>query len=231
MTPRANLLFLRRFLLAGTGLCLAVAAGSVLRYPGVLVPWPTALLVSGLFALALLSYLAAAVYSTRGAGPGADLAARLGLGWGLLTAGFWAVEVAAGNLAAPRQFGVPIVYFGAAGLAYGSPLLAGVHAGGRSGHVLEGTLAGLWSGLVSGLLTFLVIMGVAFVFLDTLLLDPENRSQFRDSGAPDLATFVIGDCLAGATGHLIIGLVLAPTLGAAGGVLGKGLAGRAPSRP
>jgi hypothetical protein len=84
-------------------------------------------------------------------------------------------------------------------------------------------LVGLWSGIVSGLLTFLSLMTITYVFLQTMLQDPQNMIQFQGSGARDLATFVIGDSLAGATGHLVIGLVLGPGLGGIGGLIGKGL--------
>jgi hypothetical protein len=61
-------------------------------------------------------------------------------------------------------------------------------------------------------------------------IDEYRTSQPADtklSGAPDIVSFVIGDSLAGATGHLIIGAILRPSLGAVGGVVGKSLARRA----
>jgi hypothetical protein len=85
-------------------------------------------------------------------------------------------------------------------------------------------LIGLWSGIISGLLTFLCLMAITYLFLNIMLRDPQNILQFGTSGAPDLATFVIGDSLAGAVGHLVIGLVLGPAFGTIGTLLGKALA-------
>jgi len=45
-----------------------------------------------------------------------------------------------------------------------------------------------------------------------------------------MTTFVIGDSLAGAVGHLVIGLVLGPAFGALGGLVGKVFARQA-SKP
>src|ERR1041384_5615014 len=44
--------------------------------------------------------------------------------------------------------------------------------------------------------------------LHTMFQDSQNKLQFQESGAPDLVTFIVGDSLAGAIGHLIIGLLL-----------------------
>jgi hypothetical protein len=54
-----------------------------------------------------------------------------------------------------------------------------------------------------------------------MLEDPQNMLQFQRGSAPDLVTFVMGDSLAGATGHLVIGLILCPGLGTIGGILGR----------
>jgi hypothetical protein len=89
-------------------------------------------------------------------------------------------------------------------------------------------LVGLWSGIVSGPLAFLILMTLTYLFLNTMLHDPQNALQFKESGAPDLVTFIIGDSLAGATGHLVIGLVLGPGLGLIGGVIGKALRAQQP---
>jgi hypothetical protein len=67
-------------------------------------------------------------------------------------------------------------------------------------------------------------MVITYLFLNIMLRDPQNILQFGTSGAPDLATFVIGDSLAGAVGHLVIGLVLGPAFGTIGGLLGKAFA-------
>jgi hypothetical protein len=220
-------LLLRRSLLSGTGACALVACYSLWRYPGILVPPRPAAITGGLFAVVLVVYWGVTIYSTRGKRGDVHRGAHLGLVWGILIASFWSVEVAAGNLADPQTFGLAALYFGAAGLAFLSPLFAGIAGARRSGRILAGSLVGLWSGLVSGVLTFLIIMAVTYVFLDSLLLDPQNQTDFQRSGAPDIVAFVVGDSLAGATGHLIIGAILGPSLGTVGGVLGKSLARRA----
>jgi hypothetical protein len=217
---------LRRSQLAGTALCLLVTCYSLWRYPGIMTEvGPVA---AAVFAAVFVFYCAAALYLTHDTRPEANRDARLGLFWGILIAGLWSVEVAAGNLMNPEGFGVPALYFGATALAFIAPLFAGMAGGRQSGRILGGSLVGLFSGLVSGLLTFLIIMGMCHVFLDRLLLDPQNQAEFRRGSAPDIATFVVGDCLAGALGHLVIGLVLGPVLGTIGGVLGKSLARHRP---
>jgi len=70
-------------------------------------------------------------------------------------------------------------------------------------------------------LTFLILMVVTYLFLNTFLQDPENILQSQMSGTTNLTAFVVGDSLAGGIGHLMIGLVLGIGLGAIGGVIYK----------
>jgi hypothetical protein len=116
------------------------------------------------------------------------------------------------------------LYFGSSLVAFTLPLIAGAYEAKRTGNIRTGGLVGLWSGLISGLITFLSLMAITYLFLGTMLQDSENSLQFQESGAPNLVTFVIGDSLAGAIGHLVIGLVLGAGLGILGGMIGKVLA-------
>jgi hypothetical protein len=177
--------------------------------------------------LAILSiYLILAWQLTQSSSPDDRQVARRGLRWGSLIASFWFIEIVAGNLADSQQVMVQIFYFGAAMMAFGLPLFAGIWEAKQFGNFRAGLLTGLWSGMISGLLSFLFLMAVAYLFLNTLLLDSQNILQFQNSGAPDIVTFVIGDYLAGAIGHLVIGLVFGAGSGILGGMIGKALTGR-----
>lgn len=177
--------------------------------------------------LAILSiYLILAWQLTQSSSPDDRQVARHGLRWGSLIASFWFIEIVAGNLADSQQIMVQIFYFGAAMIAFVLPLFAGIWEAKQFGTLRAGLLIGLWSGMISGLLSFLFLMAVAYLFLNPLLLDSQNILQFQNSGAPDIVTFVIGDYLAGAMGHLVIGLVFGAGFGILGGMIGKALTGR-----
>jgi hypothetical protein len=181
------------------------------------------MIYSGVLVAVLLTYLLIAWRLTGNDDSDSVLAAGLGLNWGLIIAIFWLIEMLAGNLFDGKSSLVRIFYFGSSILAFGLPLFAGIWGSRKSGRVRAGMLMGLWSGIVSGLLAFLILMTITYFFLNIMLRDPQNVLQFQGSGARDLTTFVVGDSLAGATGHLVIGPVLGSGLGLVGGVIGKAL--------
>jgi hypothetical protein len=223
LKPHTNLSFLRIGLISAIFLCLLVTGYSLLRYPGILSPLRVGMIYAGVLSAVLLSYLLIAWRLTSNNDSNSVLSAGPGLNWGLIIAMAWLIEIVAGNLLDPNYALVRIIYFGSTILGFSLPLLAGIWGTRLTGSSRVGMLVGLWSGIVSGLLTFLSLMTITYVFLQTMLQDPQNMIQFQGSGARDLATFVIGDSLAGATGHLVIGLVLGPGLGGIGGLIGKGL--------
>jgi hypothetical protein len=219
MSLRVSLSFIRQTVVIGIALCLLVTGYSLLRYPAILLPLRVGIVFASVFLVVLLGYVIIAWRLTQSTDSDAAWIANHGLIWGIMTAGFWLIEIVAGNLFDPRHSAVQIIYFGSSVTAFALPFFAGIWGAKRSGTIRAGTLVGLWSGIVSGLLTFLSLMAVTYLFINNMLKDPQNILQFQGSGAPDLVTFVIGDSLAGATGHLVIGLILGPALGAIGGVI------------
>ena len=223
MNHRINLSPIPQVVSVGIVISLVVAGYSLLRYPGILLPLRVGLAFAAILLVTLLSYLMITWRLTRSKDSDAAWGARYGLNWGILIAGFWLLEIVAGNLLNPQYSIVKIVYFGSSAMAFSLPFFAGIFGALHSGLIRMGILIGVWSGIVSGLLTFLSLMAVTYLFLNRLLHDPQNMLQFQGSGTPDLATFVIGDSLAGATGHLVIGLVLVPGFAAIGAAIGKAL--------
>jgi len=219
MSFRVSLLFIRRTVVLGIALSLLVTGYSLLRYPAILLPLRVGIVFASVFLVVLLGYIIIAWRLTQSTDSDAAWIANRGLIWGIMIAGFWLMEIVAGNLLDPQHITVQIMYFGPSITAFALPFFAGISGTKHSGTIRTGTLVGLWSGIVSGLLTFLSLMAVTYLFIKHMLEDPENALQFLQSGAPDLVTFVIADSLAGATGHLVIGLVLGPALGAIGGVI------------
>lgn len=224
MNARLSLSFLRMSAITGVILCILLTGFSLLHYPAILYPLRIGITYLVILAIVLLSYIILALLMTRNSESVSVWLARRGLKWGLVIASFWLFEIITGNLLDPKYSLVKLFYFGSSILAFALPMFAGVEAARQTGLIRHGALVGLWGGIVSGILTFLCLMAVTYVFLNTLLHDPQNLLQFRESGAPDLATFVMGDSLAGATGHLVIGLILGPSFGAIGGLLGKAFA-------
>ncbi len=224
MSPRLSLSLIRQTVMIGVLLCLLVTGYSLFRFPGILLPPQVAIIFAGVFHVVLLIYVVIVWRSTQSTDSNEAWIAHRGATWGIIVAGFWLIEIVAGNLLDPNHRAVQIIYFGSSIIAFAVPFFAGIWGAKRSGTIRAGTLVGLWSGIVSGLLTFLSLMAVTYLFINNMLKDPQNILQFQRSGAPNLVTFIIGDSLAGATGHLVIGLVLGPGLGTIGGVICKALA-------
>jgi hypothetical protein len=220
---RIGLSFIQKAITIAIVICLLVTGYSLLTHPGIVLPLRVGLLFTGVLLFTLSSYL---IIVWRPAGP-VDIAAaqvaRTGSLWGNVIAVFWLVEIIAGNLLDPQYRLVRLIYYGSSAIAFTLPFFAGAWGAHNAGIPRAGFQVGLWSGITSGLLTFLSLMAVTYLFLNRMLQDPQNFLQFQASAAPDLPTFVIGDSLAGATGHLVIGLILNPLLGALGGVIGIAL--------
>jgi hypothetical protein len=214
---------LRQIVTGAVVLCLSVTTYSLLHYSGLLIPLRTGLIYVGVLVLTCLTDLLVVWRLTNSTDTEYLWIAHQSLKWGLLIAGFWLIEMVTGNLLDARSGTVRTLYFGSSLLAFMLPLFAGIWGSRKSGRVRAGMLMGLWSGIVSGLLAFLILMTITYLFLNIMRSDPQNVLQFQGSGARDLTTFVVGDSLAGATGHLVIGPVLGSGLGLVGGVIGKAL--------
>ena len=212
---------LQLILILGSLLCLLVTGYSLLRYPAILIPLRTGILFASVFFLVLLIYGLITWRLSFSTTTEAVWLARNSLGWGILISIFWFVEIVTGNLSDTGKTTAQFLYFGATGCALIMSFIAGIWGAKQTGSVRSGTLLGLYGGMISGLFTFLILMGVTYLFLPTFLQDPQNVFQFQESGTTDLTAFVIGDSLAGGIGHLIIGLVLGLLLGVIGGVVGN----------
>jgi len=157
---------------------------------------------------------------------------RRGVAAGLLGGLLWVLEIGFNNVPPPTvstgraRFVVDNGAWAAIAL-----IIAGAAATSafRARRVGAGVRAGWWAGLVSGLLAcltglLLVAAGMRLLLRDPLLI-AEYAARGPASGAPDLATYVAYETLAGALGHLLVlGLALGALLGALGGLLGCGLA-------
>ncbi len=119
-----------------------------------------------------------------------------------------------------------------AACAFSTPLLAGFLGSQQTGRIRTGASIGVWSGLLSGSWTFILLMLLTLGGVNHgLPVDAKDMTQFQHSGAPDIATFLVGEALAGAIVHLaLIGPVWGGILGALGGVLGR-VGAPAPSPP
>ena len=212
---------LQLILFLGILLCLLVTVYSMLRYPAILIPLRTGILFAGVFSLVLLIYGLITWRLSFNTTTEAVWLARSSIGWGILISIFWFIEIVIGNLNNTGKTSFQYIYFGATGCALILSLIAGIWGAKQTGSIRSGTLLGLYSGMVSGLFTFLILMGITYLFLPSFLQDPQNVIQFQESGTTDLTAFVIGDSLAGGIGHLILGLVLGTLLGAIGGLIGK----------
>ena len=225
--------FVRRGLILGVVLSTLLAGYGLVRYPATLNDGTASAVYGLLLALLLAGYGAIAFRMTQTKTEMAAIALRHGAVWGVLFGGLWLVEVLAGNLGFELATNwVRLAYYGAIVAVLALTLVAGGYAALRTGRIMAGTLAGFWSGLASGLIAFIVLVSVTYLFIGVLQRDPQNIQEFRRNGAPDLATSIVGESLAGGINHLWLGALFGAGLGTIGGVAGAALTPlRAPSEP
>jgi hypothetical protein len=171
--------------------------------------------------LSVVCYLALALWWTGLArlAPALRWGTYCGLGAGL----GWILEIAAGDLAVGQAW-PPFAYFGGTLLALVLTLAAGVAGAVTTRSFRGGLMAGVWCGIVSGLIGGLALLALPHLFLGTLQRDAQTLAEFARSGAPDLTTYIVSDYSAGATNHLLIGVLLGLALGALGAAIGRGIA-------
>jgi hypothetical protein len=173
-----------------------------------------------ILAVVVACYLALALWWTglSTLAPALRWGTLCGLGAGL----GWVLEIAAGNLAVGQAWQL-FAYFGGSLLALALTLAAAV-AGAVATHDLRGGLvAGAWCGIVSSLIAGLALLALPRLFLGALQRDAQTLAEFARSGAPDLVTYIVGDYSAGATNHLLLGLLLGLALGTIGAAIGVGV--------
>jgi hypothetical protein len=175
----------------------------------------------GVLGIVAALYLTIILWWTRLAAfaPGLRWGTLFGLGAGL----GWLLEIVAGNLAVGQAW-QPAVYFGGTLIALSLTLAAGVAGSVATRSLRGGLMAGVWSGVVSGLIGCVILLSLPRLFLGTLRLDAQTLAEYARSGAPDLVTYIVGDYSAGATNHLVIGLLLGLIVGGLGAAIGVGVA-------
>ncbi len=196
----------RRGLGVGIVLSTLLVAYGLVRYPANLNDDPASVVYGLLLILLLAGYGAITFRLTRTRTAVAAVALRQGAAWGLVFGVLWLVEVLAGNLSfAIATSWVRLAYYGAMLAVLVLTLAAGAYAALRTGRIAAGTLVGFWSGLISGLITFIILLCVTYLCMGMLQHDPQNIQEFQRSGAPDLATSIVAESLAGGINHLWLG--------------------------
>ena len=119
-------------------------------------------------------------------------------------------------------------YYGGTLIALALTLAAGIAGAMATRSFRGGLMAGVWCGIVGSLIASLALLALPRLFLGTLQRDGQTLAEFAHSGSPDLATSIVGDFSAGATNHLVIGLLLGLVLGALGAAIGAAVARSTP---
>jgi hypothetical protein len=194
----------------------ALVTYGLVRYPGLRSSaglWPSL----AAFVAVLAVYGTVTLALSNSALDDERLARRYGLGGGLAIGMAWFLVVSPTALL-KEWVALPlaVALLGPAGIA--------ALAGRSARDAKAATHAALWSGLVGGLLVFVVWVSAAYL-QDGGPYDAGLLRDFHGSGAPDLATYAVGDDL----GSALVLLLLVPTVALALGSLVARVAAR-PSR-
>ena len=208
--------------LAGAALAVVLIITASVRYPAIF-QLSGAGVVLAFTVIMLLAYAACAVWALRNPSPGQGT----GLAWGALGAAMWSAEIWAGGPAklsysAEQATGLIFVL-----LALAATITAGILAAVRIRTARAAWQAGLFSGLVSGIAVYAFGIIMTLSTLPILASRSDYRAQFAHSHAPNIATYLVGDILAGVGAHLLINLVA----GLIGGFLGALIARRPGTAP
>ncbi len=192
-------------MLAALAASLGSVAVGLARYPGLrdsAATWP----VIGVCVALLVGYGGLAIPLSRRAGIDATAGRRVGLLTGLATGASW--------------FGVwQSISFLPIFAAVLAPVGAATWLAWTRRSMAAGIWAGLWGGLFGGLVFFIGV-SVASYLSDGRPYDPSVTAEYHRSGAPNLATYAVGDNLSGA----IVMLLVLPVLAIGFGALGAWLA-------
>jgi len=199
-------------LLTGAAACVALTLFGVVTYPAATAGDGT----TTVFSLMLAAALGAYMWVGLGGWP-APARREATVAVGLLLGAGWAVS----GVVADRIMAIGItVAVGVAGLVVAGTAGARLARRGASERAL--VAAGLRTGLVAGVAYFVAEMSATYITASWPVHDPAVLDQFRSSGLPDFASYLVSDNL----GNSIMALVFLPAL-----VLGITWAGGVLARP
>jgi hypothetical protein len=208
---------MRGFVLVGVPACIGVVLVGIGRYPQA--GEDPLHLYALVFALVLVAYAWLAVFPPpplRPAGVRAVTAAALPAG--LLAAGLWVLGSEAGDRAWNPAI-APVAFLAAQAV----PAFA---AAGTQRTAARGAALGLWTGLVAGVGHCVGLLVATYASIDAYGAVPSLVADFRASGQPSLASYMVSDNL----GAAVFMLVLLPAVGLAAGAAGAAVAGHLLSR-
>lgn len=209
----------RTALFVGIVATVTTVAVVVATHPGLAADHPY--LMSVILAVALLGQVARASSPLTAAED--VVALRWGSAAALVCGAVWFIPVlnagvpsnAISDATGPAGYSWPI--------AFGVISVASILAARRSQSMRAGIQVGMWAGVMGSLLLFAVGMLVTLSTRDYTLTTALDRAGYQSSGAPSIATYVIGEVL----GDQIVMLLLFPVAAVFFGFLG-GLAATPP---
>ena len=218
---------LRKGVLAGAGVCVAIVAYSILRYPGILGSSAAPKFLP-LFSIAILWYGFAGLRWTNVSNSEDFVVLHYGARWGLVIGVVWIMEAFAGDELLPHSpIGLLITMVAAA-----LPAVAGAAGSAVTGQPWTGARIGFWSGVVSGLIAFAGIAGLGYLAVDfpEFLQGQDSAPDIVNALAGQSAGDSIGDYLArGVSQLLLAGALFCSAAGAFGGWLGRLVRGHQPT--
>jgi hypothetical protein len=194
----------------------------IMAYPGVFTGSSRDVVFATLLALALLGYMAAALFRTAHHAQPDRWAYRRGVSYGILIGVIWLSQTAYEAFFKPdagQKANLEFAVFVAVFLLY---VLAGLRGATAGRQLSAGVWAALWAGMVSSLLASAGDYVVKYVFMEPGVTKALFGTEFINLGAAPLDALAIQSTLSGVLIHL---LVIGPLCGALLGFIGA-LAGR-----
>src|SRR5262245_7086109 len=216
--------WIRGALLTLIGLNVALIALNVAFYPAFLAqPDAYSYLLEPLALLA--AYAVIAFLTTSRISPQADILARVGLLFGLLTGCLWLINL---SLETFTDLSGGASIFATAPFLLGGFLLWGVAGAGaawRTGSIGSGLLAAVWSAMICALLTIAYGWTLPLVTLARLRQELVNDPDFLRSRWTDLHAFVLANGFDAGFSHLVGALIISLMFGALGSLAAAWLKG------
>jgi hypothetical protein len=220
--PARDAAFMRVSVFTGIAAAIALPVYGIVRYPGLRSTpnvWPsTAALVALLLVYAAITLALSSSSTAR-----SRLACRYGLFGGLAVGAAWLVALSPPHLL-KAWVALPLA------VALLGPAVVALLAGRSARNPKAATQAALWSGIVGGLAVFAVWLSTTYLN-DGRPYDPGLIQDFHRSGAPDLATYAVGEGIVNGIVLLLMVPIVALALGSLAGRFGAATGARPLTRP
>jgi hypothetical protein len=216
-----NHLLLRKAVVAGILLVMALIGYGMFRYPLILQEGGFLSITVPVFMLLL--YGIVAVWFTQPSSQYHSIALRYGTIFGLVIGLLFLINIFAENFINMSNQSMTTSTFGFMFIMFVIFAFAGWSGAKNSGQVREGIFTSVWGAMIGALMALLFGFVINFLFTHRLEQNLQASAEYFRSGISDLETFTFYNTLDSTSSHLMEVPIIAALFGTIGSLIGIGL--------